>query len=30
VAEMDLRPPRREMLVLWPETFLSEGNASSG
>jgi hypothetical protein len=21
---------RRAMLVLWPETFLSEGNASSG
>ena len=29
VAEMDLRPPRRAMLVLWPETCLSEGNASS-
>ena len=30
MAEMDLRPPRGAMLVLWPETCLSEGNASSG
>jgi hypothetical protein len=30
VAEMDLRSPRRAMLVFWPETCLSEGDASSG